>query len=343
MAFTKAPSAPAALGAKRPRAATTSKKPTRGAMDAQAFQAAVHPAWRTCLLVWALTRPLWWIAAGLRAGAPALPAPTGGGPLWMALQAMAPTPWALAGLCELAMLGALLSIWSLARRDGLPQTAERATWLWAICPLMIWTTPGNAWTLAAACALGALATAQQGRHLLALGLIGAASSCRPETLVLAPALAWLGWRAYHPGRDEPWAPWALTLGPWAIGAMTILVALGFGGAFGISLRHLPMTPWGLPNPAAFGPAELGLSLAAGACLLLAARFATITPGAWWAALLPCLLWPFVHAPSVQATPLWLAAFPAFVYMAKIAEDAAVERALLVVMTALGLVMTLQGI
>lgn len=330
MAQLKAPISTTA-STKRPRAA---KKPA-GAdhLDAAAFQAAVHPAWRTGALIWALTRPLWWAAAGAAAGAPALPAISGGGPLWMALQAALPGPWAIAALCELAVLGAILSVWSLARREGTPQTADRAAWLWAVSPLMLWTAPGGAWTLAACSALGALACAAQARHMLALALIGVAATCRPEVLVLAPALAWLGWRSYHPGRDAPWAPWALTLGPWAIGAMTVLVALGFGGAFGISLRHLPMTPWGVPTLASLGALEAGLGLVAAAILVLAARFVSTTPGAWWAALAPCLLWPLVHTPAAQATPLWLIAFPAYVYLARIAEDVVIERALLVVMTA----------
>lgn len=95
-----------------------------------------------------------------------------------------------------------------------------------------------------------------------------------------------------------------------------------------------MTPWGLPALATSGPVELIMALVACAIGALALRAASTTPGAWWAALVPCLVWPFVHAPMTQATPLWLAAFPAFVYLGKVSEDASVERALLVAMSAM---------
>lgn len=313
----------------------------------------IHPSFRTGVAAWLVSRAALWTAAYLAPGrlfAAANPFAAidargfeRGAPAWSALAHM--IQWAdgvvpaalgasggqlvLAGLGELAMLVALVAVYRFVRRDNLPQTAERATWLWACAPLAAWTIPAGAWVFALAAAALALAAAGAGLALRSSAAIVVAILFRPEALLLAPGLIYLGWTR-RGGSPEPyWAPWALTLAPVLAFIGAVGSAILLAGSYGVSLRTLqPDAAWRQDLEWRGLDAHLPeLALAAGAVVLFASlvrELRDVHPS-WALAAMPCLLWPFLQEPSTATMPALLLSIPAFGALARVVEDPSRER------------------
>lgn len=294
----------------------------------------INPSVRAALWVWALSRAGAWLLGG-GVGAAALGGE--GGPAWSWLCATlgglegAWGVWALIALGELAWGVGAASVYAFVRRDALPQTAERAAWLWGLSPLVCLATPTGSWALAACLVCAACAAARGGRHLLALGALGVAMGMRLELVVLAPAVAWAGAKAFEPGRHRPWAPWALGLGPWAMASAWVFAAVLSAGAAGASTRGLHggwrgslAMEWGWGSAPEVILAAWTLGFVA-----LAVRFRGRTPGHWLALGAPALALPWIHAGVEAGAPAILAAPALFGLLGKATEDPSVERPILV--------------
>lgn len=312
--------------------------------------ARIHPSYRTAFLAWFVTRSLLWMATAVAGHSPipALDAPgfAEGAPGWGFLVVAAESldvaagGWgaygagalALAALGELAMLGACVAVYRFVRREQLPQTADRATWLWAACPAMVWTLPATDWSFAVAGVAIALAALSASRHIGAGFALLVAMSFKPETILLWPGLALMGWKTYQPGKQHPISPWLTTLGPPAVFSALILLAMSLAGRFGVSLRTLQTgTQWrdslawhGLETH--FAELVLGAVLVSG--LVMAVQQFRQCPKSWPLLALPMLAWPFLHQPPTAAVAAVLLAVPFFAYLGKATGDPSLERPLL---------------
>lgn len=302
----------------------------------------LHPALRTALIAWSLGRAICWLGFYARGSWPwaLLTAQDASGTLgwsvlvrallWLdgraaAIHGVSPSAIAMTLLSELAILCGLIAVYHIARRDALPQSAERATWLFALCPLMALWTPQPSWTLAISGALIAMAMAERARYVGAIIMIGLAVSMRLDAALAAPALAWLGVKAWAPGRAHPMAPWALGIWSFAQWPLSIFMGMFLGGKLNVSLRTLHPEPLrssaaGLDAAAFAGVGLFGVALA----LLWRAR--RETPLALTLAALPALLWPLLHqSPNLSLFGSWGLAIPLFVALANRLDNPEWER------------------
>ncbi len=302
----------------------------------------IHPSLRVGLLAWGLGRAslwLWWWAA--RGAAPvAATTPSEASPGYNLLLTLcellnmtgwrplgyAASAWAMTGLMELCALMAVLGVYHLTRRDMTPQASERATWLWALCPLGAPLVQASPLAMAVMCAIAAVSAAYQGRHVWGIALFAGAVCLRLDAMALAPALALASWRAYAPGRDAPWAPWLVTLGALALWPAQIFAATMLSGRLGVSLRTLHPPAWrtSLASLDALSPAgclalgALGLGLGLG----LAQR--KQTPLLWWLLAIP-LLWPLCFEVPGAQLGCALMGIALVAWVARACEDPARER------------------
>lgn len=235
----------------------------------------------------------------------------------------------LAGVGELVLLVGAVAVYRSIRRDALPQTAERATWLWLAVPAMAATLPVSAWNFAvgaAALAWWALAAGRAGWAALALSV---AVGFRPEACLLWPGMLW---SVFGDGESGAWGSWTMLLAPPAAFTATIGSSLLLAGRWGVSVRHL-QTGAGWREqfaPGVLWQGELVVAaLVCSAALVVAARqLARSAPGKLLA-VVPLLLWPLLHSPVGPATPAVLLAVPAFAAVADALADRSVERVALV--------------
>lgn len=234
-------------------------------------------------------------------------------------------------LGELALLAGAVSVYQFSRRDSVPQVAERATWLWMICPLMLWTVLDASWAFMIGLGGASLALAGQGRHRLALLACAVALGFKPEFLFLWPALAYLGWKSYVSGRHPEYSRVLLALGPPALFAGWIIFAIAMAGRLGISLRDLRAESlWRLTwnwQGWAVHRADLWAVLLCGLVLLLAIRYLRQTPRAWVLITAPCAILPLLHEPASLGGAWLLIALPVFSYLGRATENPVVERPL----------------
>lgn len=294
----------------------------------------IHPALRTAIPAWLLVRGVLWLmhyARGLQLEPTTHRSP--GTPLWVGLGEVAAFagPWSgyvLAGISEALIFAAILSVYHFCRKDTLPQTAERATWLFAVSPLFVMMTPASAWTIAVTLGVIALASALHARYVLASLALAGAIATRPELVVLAPGFSWLAWRSRSPGRTPAWGPWVATLaGPAALIGV-IFSGFALAGAGGVSLRTLHPEGW-QTQLQALGADQALWGLALAGVILAAVRFWESTPKGWLLLSIPPLCWPLLHAHPSAFSAMGLLCLPAFVYLAKMSEDPTRERPLLI--------------
>ncbi|MFB6352051.1 MAG: hypothetical protein ABEN55_23335 [Bradymonadaceae bacterium] len=315
--------------------------------------ARIHPSYRTAIVSWFFARAIAWIAhasSGVLAF-PLLFSPDygRGAPLWAGwvrlcrrLDAHAVTEVAdlgtlvMVGAGELALLGGAVAVYRFARTDELPQTAERATWLWALCPAMALTVPIASWAFAACGVAAALAALESRRWLAATFALAIAIGFRAEAMLVWPGFIWTAYRAYRPKKDSGLGPWLATFGP--LGAFTGVVgsAILLAGDYGVSLRGLhPGSEWrsdlvwdglGAETPV------LILAAAATVGLVLLMRATVRDTGRGLAAAGPLLVWPLLHEPSMAAAGALLFAIPAFVVLARNMDDRSFERPAMVAFT-----------
>lgn len=298
----------------------------------------IHPALRVALLSWLIARGGRYLALWAQGRAPhehlaiaqdsAMPVDR----LLIALQHIT-GPLALTVIAEGVALLAILSIYNFCRKDTLPQTAERATWLFALSPVL-WCDFG-AESIGACFGLLALASAVHGRTWMGCIAAVIATWCMPTVAIMTPALVGLSMRARQP-QTPAWAPWVVGLSP--VIALTTLVFAGFmlAGIGDISLRSVASSPHALRSLEALhagitpslDDALFGLGLlGAVAC---AWRFVENTPRSWPWLTIPLMCWPLLHANSGGLAPLLIMAAPLFAYAAKLTEDPARERPLLAI-------------
>ena len=296
----------------------------------------IHPGLRAALTAWVLARAavLLTLVASGKALAPRLHELSGGAPGWALLTGALGMlgelgPWVLLGLAECGLLVGTMAVYHFCRKDALPQTADRAAWFLALSPLMALLVPLNAWTLAVPAGLVCLAAAAYARHVWATVALLVAMSLCPETLLLLPGAALIGWRSRQSGKTPEWAPWLLALAPVAFLTLMVFAAFGFAGMGGLSMRTLPRLAWreGLVWRGLWDAVlVLGL-LAQGVSVV---RFAGHTPKVWPLVTLPCLAWPLLQQEAASSAPLILCAAPLWAYLAKIGEDPGAERPMLAV-------------
>jgi hypothetical protein len=305
--------------------------------------ARIHPSYRTAIVAWFVTRALLWMTAAASGHAflpeilPALDSFDGGAPAWgLLVHALAAVgdrgPLVMAVLGEVALLAATVSVYRFVRRDQLPQTADRATWLWAACPAMVWTLPATDWTLAVALGAIALGALSASRHIAAAIALGVAMSFKPEAILLWPGVAVLGWKNYQAGKQHPASPWVTTLGPPAAFSAVVLTAMSMAGRFGVSLRTLPSGSQWRESLAWQGFSahlpDLFLLAAALAGVCLVVTYVKQVPKYWPLIALPCLAWPLLHQPPTAAVAALLFGVPLFGYLGRATEDPALERPVL---------------
>ncbi len=316
--------------------------------------ARIDPSYRTALVSWFFARAICWMAhagSGAMSALPLLYAPGygRGAPLWAGWVRLCRQldaypvvgqldlgTLAMAAGGELALLAGAIAVYRFARRDDLPQTAERATWLWALSPMMALTLPVTGWAYAAGgVAVGFAALGSRAFGLAALAL-GWAVGIRVEAMLVWPGFAWMAFRAYRPGKDSLLGPWAAIFGPLGVFTSVVGAAIVLAGDWGISLRGLhPGSQWrtslGFDGPIAEAPLML---VAAAVCLglVLAVRAVPRDGGRSLLASGPVLVWPLLHEPAFRAAGVVLFAIPALIVLARQLEDRSFERPTVVAFT-----------
>jgi len=315
--------------------------------------ARIHPSYRTAIVSWFFARAICWLAHA-HTGVLALPllfSPTEGrgAPLWAGwvrvcrqlehhtvFETLDLGTLVMVGAGELALLAGAVAIYQFARTDELPQTAERATWLWALSPAMALTAPISSWAFAACGVAAALAALESRRWFAATFALAIAIGFRAEAMLIWPGFVWTAYRAYRPEKDNGLGPWLATFGPLASFTGVVGTAMLLAGDYGISLRGLhPDSHWRTElvwdGLAAETPAVI---LAAGAAvgLFLLLRATVRDAGRGLVAAGPLLVWPLLHQPSVAASGALLLAVPAFVVLARNIDDRSFERPAMVAFT-----------
>jgi hypothetical protein len=301
--------------------------------------ARIHPSYRTAFVAWFVTRALLWLTMATSGRSPLFSPDSfdGGAPAWGLLvygigALGAHGPLVLAVLAELVLLAGIIGVYRFVRRDQLPQTADRATWLWAACPAMVWTLPAADWSFAIGLVAISLAALSASRHLLSTVALMTAMAFKPEAVFVWPGVAILGWKNYQAGKQHAASPWLTTLGPPAAFSGIMLLAMSMAGRMGVSLRTLQTgSEWrqgfGWQGFSAHVP-DLFLAAAAVSALWMAIAYFKQTPKSWPLMVVPCVAWPFLQEPPTAAIAAFLFAVPLFAYLAKASDDPNLERPLL---------------
>ena len=273
-------------------------------------------AWGICRggmhLVQALDSAWWAMAQGY------------GAPLWKLLGAAVPG-WLVAVVGELLLCGGAWCVTQCVRKDTLPQTAERAVWLWAICPLWLLVPPGGPWAWGIGLMTLSLGLLHRERAFLA-ALLGALAVCiRPECVVFVPAVWWIGQRALGSPRHAWWHSWCAPMALLFGLLLSVTMALGFAGSLGISIRDFYPDLWRPPWEATPLVSAQNAWVVAGTAAmgtLMGRHRALMTDLALG---LPALglLW-FVGEPALVA-PLCLCVYPFFGSWSKSLEVPLLER------------------
>jgi len=308
--------------------------------------ARIHPSYRTALTAWLFARTICW-SVSLRTGwgaTPLLNAPsTGAGtPLWAAWLRIcrrlevyelwngvdAGTGLAVVG-GEVALLASAVAIYRFVRRDELPQTAERATWLWVLAPSMGVTVPASSWNFALLGASVGLAALGARRFGIAAAAVAVAVGFRVEALLLWPGFVWYTLESYRPGKDSGAGLWAAAFGPLAAFTATVASAMLLAGEWGVSVRSLhPASTWRTDfewNGLAAEAPLLAVSSVVLIGLVLLLRSVRRDRGRALVAAAPALAWPLLHDPVSEACGALLLAIPAFGVLARHLEDPSRER------------------
>lgn len=302
--------------------------------------ARIHPAVRTAVFAWLLSRSALWLVAPNRSFEPGAHTPVPGllmaglefaGALFsseIATRLVAWTPWVAV---EILMLFAGIAVYRFARNTDLPQVAERACWLWFFNPVVALTVMD--WGAQMAAALGALALAGVVTHrprraavatLLAVG-------CRLEFILLWPAIAIAGWIRHRPDKEPATMALVSTFTMPLAFSFWVVLSWHLAGAAHISLRGLHgETVWRtLEGLIPTSTAEIVLVVGTLAVLGLALRYLRRFPLWYGLCAVPALLWPLSHVPAQAAAISICWALPVFVYLAVASDDRAIERPLMI--------------
>lgn len=292
----------------------------------------IHPSYRAAFVAWLIARTAIWAGTQARLGRVfGDPSVAVGTPLYRFLcdaidfSGVTWAPAAFAALGELLLLAGAVAVYRFARRDAIPQTAERAVWFWALSPAMICATPGSDWTFAIA--LTALAFGTLGHLVGSSLLLAAAVAFRAEAVVVFPGLVWLWWRTRSRDADPAWSLIALSFAP-AVFAATVLGGLLFadpGEMLAPTLRWRHDLGFASLGEAATEALFLAPLLAAA---LVAVRTTDRSNRAWLLVTIPVLLFAAITLPPVAGIALVPLAVPFFAQLGRFAQDPGVERAIL---------------
>lgn len=304
--------------------------------------ATLHPALRTAVLATLLVQGgllLLAIKAGQSPWLDALPNPQAGSSLpaevlLHQLSLLLGEPmrgYVFLAAQKLCCLITTLGVYHFGRKDMLPQTAERTTWLFAMSPVL-WLAPSLPMALAVACGVTALASAVHGRYLLGAVAAMLGALFFPYLAILSPALLGLGIRARTP-HTPAFFPALLAMSPLLGVSLLIFATFMCAGAMGISMRTLSGA---LPAVYNLETLSQGIDLEARHVLFLAGfflnlvgayRYAGSTPKSWPLLTLPLFLLPLCFAQSGPLLASVALSIPTFAYASKFAEDPARERPL----------------
>lgn len=284
--------------------------------------ARIHPSFRTAFLAFIVSRAALWL--GLNASGRLTFEPGEfGTPLFRALSDLSPNPFFFAAFTELLLFAGLVALYRFARRDGMPQTADRATWLWIASPAMVFALPGSDYIIAyalAAIAMGAILRPVWSMLALSLTIM-----IRPEAVVIWPAIAWAWW-AYRD--DDPLDRLFLAVLPAVAFAGTVLWGIFIGEPHQLLSGEASWRSdfawhgfWHHTEDLMVG----GLLLAA---LVIAVRMLDDTPRGWFWVVAPVLVLVGAHAPAFAGLAALPFAVPLYVQLAKFAQDTGFERVLL---------------
>ncbi len=284
--------------------------------------ARIHPSYRTAFMAFLVARAALWL--GLNAsGKLTWTLSAGGTPLYSAIVAAIADPYILAALTEAGLFAAVVAVHRFARRDGMPQTADRAAWLWVASPAMIFAVPGSDFALAYA--FGAFAIGCILRPVWSTLALSAAVALRPEAIIVWPALAWAWW-AYRD--DDPLDRMVLAVVPAASFAVTVLagVFVGepgalFAGATGWRETFEWHGFWQHANELMIGSLLL-------CTIAVALRMWDETPRSWFWVTAAVVALAAAHDPIFAGLAVMPFAIPFYVQLAKFAQDLGFERAIL---------------
>jgi hypothetical protein len=293
--------------------------------------ARIHPSIRTAFFAYVISRLAVWYGAHMRLGSVFGGIDVGlGTPAyrWF-LEAMllVGSPWdarILAGLSELVLLLGVIAVYRFARRDGVPQTADRAAWLWIANPAMVFAVPGSDWAFAYG--LVALAMGSVTKVPWSALAACAAVALRPEAVVVWPALGWAWWS--HRGDTDPLMATIFAMLPGAAFGGTVFAGLLLGEPgklFAGAAGWRDELAWH-----GFAAHTTDLMVAGGVlvALAIAIRMFRETPRSWILCTLPVLALVVMAKPTTAGLGVIPFAIPLFVQTAKLAQDVGFERVLL---------------
>jgi hypothetical protein len=314
----------------------------------QSVLARIHPSFRTAMAAWLICRSALWLlylASGTgELGFGALGETESGGPLWMLAGGLygwvgstwsgSAAGWLFFVLAEIVFLLSLVHVYRFVRHDALPQTAERATWFWALCPIAGMNFPVTSWTMATAAAVVSLSCARSMRPYVSAFCMIVALGFRLEVLLLWPGILWLAFQVFPRGKSPIHEPLAVAMAPITGACLTVGLGVWMAGSHGVSFRSLHAQGRWRDWAAEMRPVDnpdflLALAVALIGCTM-AVRFRKQIPVWGWLLLsFPALVWPLLHTPSWVHFPVWGLALPLFALVGLSTHDPARERVVIV--------------
>jgi hypothetical protein len=297
--------------------------------------ARIHPALRTTLLAFLVGRGAFWLSRWIQ-GRDLATLTYGVGP-WANTGTLVDlgnevVPWvaghfgtySMIGLGELMVWLTALAIYKVIRREGLPQTADRAVWFWMCSPLISLLVPGSGLIFGGVLAVWALEFAGSNRAGWAGVLMALSAIIAPQTVVLFPGVAALSFRS---SKDEI-TPWIATLLPILVMASWVLYGVLFGDApryvfdaFALRVDWVPAAL--LQSPLDIAQLTLGLVL-----LGLWTMNLKRLPRSFALTSLPAIVVLLIAPLGLQNMFPLLVAAPIWAHLALAGQDPEIERPLL---------------
>lgn len=292
----------------------------------------IHPSVRTAFFAFFIARVTLWMGLQMRTGAPTVDLSVATGTptyRWLAHLLDFSGAWwpkalfVLAG--EALLLAGVVAIYRFARRDAVPQTADRAAWFWAVSPAMLFAVPGSDWCFTYG--LVALAFGAHANLFAASAMLAAAVAFRAEAILVFPGLFWLWWKVRPRDLDPAFALTGSLAAP-AVFAATVLGGLLFadpGEMMAPELRWREGFSTGALSAQLVDFATLGLLAG---CLLVVASTTQKANRSWLLVTLPVLFFAAITIPPVAGFALLPLAVPLFVQLGRLGSEPGFERVVL---------------
>lgn len=324
--------------------------------------ARIRPSLRTGFTAWLLSRGLVWAILWARAGQSVLAPVTdptfgNGSPLWTSwirgLESTDLTPLnrtlLVVGVNELALLVGAIALYRYIRKNELPQNTDRAIWFWMLSPIMLWTLPASAMTLAACMAAVALLALELNYVAVSTAVFCLGLGLKPELLLLWPGMAYRTWSKYRSGNASVGRFAGQIAGPVASFTAVVGAAVLSAGRYGLSVRgtgtdttwrsfstlrqnlDLPGASWAkFQQFATQWGDDLFFGLTAGLFVFWFIKHRKKMRTGDFLMTLPCLCWPLLFSSPVRASGILLFGFPLMVLLARSANSQTSERQVTVI-------------